>query len=36
MCSAVGSIPGFRRISSSTVVEYLAAMPPSVSPLATV
>src|SRR6266511_4494343 len=35
MCIAVGSIPGFRVISSSTVVLYFSAMEPSVSPLST-
>jgi hypothetical protein len=33
ICMAVGSIPGFSVISSSTVVLYLPAMEPSVSPL---
>ena len=36
MWSAVGSTPGFRVISSSTVVPYLSAIEPSVSPLCTV
>ena len=35
MCIAVGSMPGFRVISSSTVVLYFPAMEPSVSPLRT-
>ena len=33
MWSAVGSIPGFKVMSSSTVVLYVPAIEPSVSPL---
>ena len=36
MWSAVGSIPGFSVMSPSTVVPYLWAMEPSVSPLSIV
>jgi hypothetical protein len=35
MCIAVGSMPGFRVISSSTVALYFPAMEPSVSPFCT-